>query len=133
MLFAFLRSLAMTALVTVAIPLCLLGTVVVLYFLGDSLNVMSMMGLMLSVGMVVDNAIVVLENIDRRRRLGESAADAAVSGAGGRTRSPRSNTWPGRDSAERTARKTAWASKTDRSKPPARASAAITRLLRAPA
>ncbi len=81
-LFLFLRSLAMTALVTVAIPLCLLGTVVVLYFLGDSLNVMSMMGLMLSVGMVVDNAIVVLENIDRRRRLGESAADAAVSGAG---------------------------------------------------
>ncbi len=88
-LYAFLRSLAMTLVVTLAIPLCLLATVVVLYFLGDSLNLMSMMGLMLSVGMVIDNAIVVLENIDRRRSLaspGEAPASvvqatAAVEGA----------------------------------------------------
>ncbi len=79
LLFLFLRSIGLTALVSVAIPLCLLATVVVLFFQGDSLNVMSMMGLMLSVGMVIDNAIVVLENIDRHRRLGHAAP--AVTGA----------------------------------------------------
>lgn len=80
-LLLFLRTMGMTLLVTLAIPLCLLATVVVLYFTGESLNSLSMMGLMLSVGMVVDNAIVVLENIDRRRRLGEGARSAAVGGA----------------------------------------------------
>lgn len=80
-LLLFLRALGMTLLVTLAIPLCLLATILTLYFLGDSLNVLSMMGLMLSVGMVIDNAIVVLENIDRRRRLGEAARQAAVAGA----------------------------------------------------
>ena len=77
----FLRAMGMTLLVTLAIPLCMLATVGVLYFSGDSLNVLSMMGLMLAVGMVVDNAIVVLENIDRRRRLGQGAREAAVAGA----------------------------------------------------
>ncbi len=81
LLFLFLRSAGMTLLVTLSIPLCLLTTVVVLFFLGDSLNLMSMMGLMLSVGMVIDNAIVVLENIDRYQRAGESRLDAAVGGA----------------------------------------------------
>ena len=81
-LFLFLRGLGMTLLVTLAIPLCLLATVVVLAFSGDSLNVMSMMGLMLAVGMVVDNAIVVLENIDRHRRLGFDPAEAAIRGTG---------------------------------------------------
>lgn len=70
LLYAFLQNAGLTVLVALAIPLCLLATLVVLFFLGDSLNVMSMMGLMLSVGMVVDNAIVVLENIDRHRRFG---------------------------------------------------------------
>ena len=81
LLFLFLRSAGMTVLVTLSIPLCLLTTVVVLYFLGDSLNLMSMMGLMLSVGMVIDNAIVVLENIDRYGRGGASKRAAAVGGA----------------------------------------------------
>lgn len=80
-LFVFLRGVGMTLLVTLAIPLCMLMTVAVLYFSHDSLNVLSMMGLMLAVGMVVDNAIVVLENIDRRRRLGEDPTYAAVHGA----------------------------------------------------
>lgn len=79
LLFAFLRTVGMTLLVALAIPLCLLATVIVLFFNGDSLNVMSMMGLMLSVGMVIDNAIVVLENIDRHHRLGH--ARPAVTGA----------------------------------------------------
>ena len=81
MLFLFLRTVGMTLLITVAIPLCLLATLVVLFFLGDSLNVLSMMGLMLSVGMVVDNAIVSLENIDRHRRMGTDKVTAAVTGA----------------------------------------------------
>ena len=81
LLFLFLRSAGMTLLVTLAIPLCLLTTVVVLYFAGESLNLMSMMGLMLSVGMVIDNAIVVLENIDRYGRGGQSRKAAAVGGA----------------------------------------------------
>jgi HAE1 family hydrophobic/amphiphilic exporter-1 len=80
-LLLFLRALGMTLLVTLAIPLCLLATILTLYFMGDSLNVLSMMGLMLSVGMVIDNAIVVLENIDRRRRMGQAARQAAVEGA----------------------------------------------------
>ncbi|MGK0361624.1 MAG: HAE1 family hydrophobic/amphiphilic exporter-1, partial [Bradymonadia bacterium] len=80
-LMLFLRTLGMTLLVTLAIPLCLLATILTLYFTGDSLNVLSMMGLMLSVGMVIDNAIVVLENIDRRRRLGQPPKVAAVEGA----------------------------------------------------
>ncbi|MCA9540567.1 MAG: efflux RND transporter permease subunit, partial [Myxococcales bacterium] len=79
LLFAFLRSVGMTFIVSVAIPLCLLSTLIVLYFNGDSLDVMSMMGLMLSVGMVIDNAIVVLENIDRHRALGSPIP--SVSGA----------------------------------------------------
>jgi len=69
-LFLFLRSLEMTLWVALAIPLCLIGALEVLYFQGESLNIMSMMGLMLSVGMVIDNAIVVLENIERHQRLG---------------------------------------------------------------
>lgn len=80
-LMLFLRTLGMTLLVTLAIPLCLLATILTLYFTGDSLNVLSMMGLMLSVGMVIDNAIVVLENIDRRRRLGQPPKVAAIEGA----------------------------------------------------
>lgn len=81
-LFLFLRALGMTLLVTLSIPMCLLSAVVVLAFTGDSLNVMSMMGLMLGVGMVVDNAIVVLENIDRHRTLGAVPRVAALLGAG---------------------------------------------------
>jgi HAE1 family hydrophobic/amphiphilic exporter-1 len=80
-LFAFLKSAGLTLLVALAIPLCLLVTVIVLYFQGESLNVLSMMGLMLSVGLVVDNAIVVVENTDRHRALGLGPARAAIVGA----------------------------------------------------
>ncbi len=79
-LFLFLRRGRVTLLIAMSIPLSLLITVVVMYFRGDTINLLSMMGLMLSVGMVVDNSIVVVESIYRRRELGDDAATAAVRG-----------------------------------------------------
>lgn len=76
----FLRHLQMTFLVMLAIPMSLLLTLACLYFMGESLNLFTLMGLMLSVGMVVDNAIVVVENIARLRQEDESADDAAEKG-----------------------------------------------------
>ena len=81
-IFAFLRAPRMTGILTLAIPLSLLCTVIVIYFMGWSLNMATMMGLLLSVGLVVDNAIVIVENIYRKRQGGESADSAAINGAG---------------------------------------------------
>ena len=66
----FLRALRMTALITLSIPMCVMMTITVLYFVGWSLNLLTMMGLMVGVGMVVDNAIVIVENIYRLRGRG---------------------------------------------------------------
>ncbi|TVQ88796.1 MAG: efflux RND transporter permease subunit [Deltaproteobacteria bacterium] len=79
-LFAFLREWRMTLLIALSIPFSLLITIAVLYFRGDSLNLLALMGLMLAVGMVVDNAIVVVETIYRRRADGEGAREAAIGG-----------------------------------------------------
>lgn len=79
-LFLFLREWRMTLLITASIPFSLLITISVLYFRGDSLNLLVLMGLMLAVGMVVDNAIVVVETIYRRRAEGASPREAAISG-----------------------------------------------------
>ena len=81
-LYSFLRAPRMTAIITLAIPLSLLTTVVVLYFMGWTLNMATMMGLLLSVGMVVDNSIVIVENIYRRRQEGYEARRASIEGAG---------------------------------------------------
>ncbi len=81
-LFAFLRRWRLTLLIAASIPFTLLLTVTALYFLGGSLNLLSLMGLMLAVGMVVDNAIVVVESIQARRQRGEARTEAAVEGAG---------------------------------------------------
>lgn len=81
-LFFFLRRARMTIVTAVAIPLSLLMTITVMYFTGITLNALSLMGLMLSVGMVVDNSIVVTEAIQRRRMLGEPIHIAAPRGAG---------------------------------------------------
>jgi len=67
-LYYFLRRWDSTLIVSAAVPISLLATTAVMYFAGRNLNVLSMMGLMLGVGMLVDNAIVVLESIDRRHR-----------------------------------------------------------------
>jgi len=81
-IYSFLRAPRMTGILTLAIPLSLLCTLIVLFFMGWSLNMATMMGLMLSVGMVIDNAIVIVENIYRRRQEGQEATAASIVGAG---------------------------------------------------
>ncbi|MDH3591000.1 MAG: efflux RND transporter permease subunit, partial [Planctomycetota bacterium] len=78
----FFRRMRMTLLVAAAIPLSLTIAVTVLYLGGSSLNIATMMGLTLAVGMLIDNAIVVVEAILRRRELGEDPRDAAARGTG---------------------------------------------------
>lgn len=80
-LFFYLRTFRMTAIITLSIPLCLMMTMVVMYFIGWSLNVITMMGLMVGVGLVVDNAIVILENIYRFRANGSNPREASILGA----------------------------------------------------
>lgn len=81
-LFFFLRAVRMTLIITLAIPLCILVTITALYFAGWSLNMATMMGLMLSLGLVVDNAIVIVENIFRMRQNGLDPRRASIEGAG---------------------------------------------------
>ena len=81
-LFFFLRAVRMTAIITLAIPLAVMITLTVIYFLGWSLNLITMMGLMLSLGLVVDNAIVIVENIYRKRQEGVEPRTASIEGAG---------------------------------------------------
>jgi HAE1 family hydrophobic/amphiphilic exporter-1 len=80
-LFLFLRTISMTLVITMAIPLSILSVIVVLFFLDWSLNLATMMGLMLSLGLVVDNAIVIVENIYRKRQQGVGPRAASVEGA----------------------------------------------------
>jgi len=68
----FLRSIRATLIVAAAIPVSLLGAVLVMYFLGYTLNVVTMLALLILIGVVVDDAIVVLENIQRRLEGGET-------------------------------------------------------------
>lgn len=70
-----------TTIISLAIPLSIIGTFVVLVAFGRNLNVVSLAGLAFAVGMVVDNAVVVLENIDRHMGLGKSIMGAAYDGA----------------------------------------------------
>ncbi len=80
-LYFFLRRLRMTILLNIAIPLSIMVSMTVLYFLGWTLNLITMMGLMVSIGMVVDNSIVVVENIYRKRKEGLSNRESAAIGA----------------------------------------------------
>lgn len=79
-LFAFLRNGSTTMIIGIAIPISIVATFALLYFNGLTLNQMSFGGLALGVGMIVDNAIVVLENIVRKRQRGVEAKEAANSG-----------------------------------------------------
>ncbi|MGC1890049.1 MAG: efflux RND transporter permease subunit [Stellaceae bacterium] len=81
-IFAFLRSFWATVIPSVTVPLSLVGTFVVLYLAGDSLDNLSLMGLTLAVGLVVDDAIVMLENIYRYLEQGDDSLTAALKGAG---------------------------------------------------
>jgi HAE1 family hydrophobic/amphiphilic exporter-1 len=80
--FLFLKSLSSTLIIAAAIPVSLLGAVAVMYFSGFTFNTMTLLGLLLLIGIVVDDAIVVLENIYRQRELGNSdPASAAILGS----------------------------------------------------
>ena len=80
-LLVFLRSIRSTAIIATAIPLSIVATFALLYFGGLTLNIMTLGGLALGIGMLIDNSIVVLENIYRLRESGASGIDAAVHGS----------------------------------------------------
>ena len=81
-LLLFLKSAASIAVIGLAVPLSIAGALVIMYALGTGLNMMSLGGLALAVGMLVDNAIVVLENIFRLRQEGKESLEAATIGGG---------------------------------------------------
>lgn len=80
-LYIFLRQMSTTLIVATAVPFSLIVTLGFFFFLDISLNILSMMGLMLAIGMLVDNAVVVTENIHRYQRKGSDSRNAAVMGA----------------------------------------------------
>ncbi|NIS74711.1 MAG: MMPL family transporter, partial [Deltaproteobacteria bacterium] len=80
-LLVFLRSLSSTIVVATAIPISVIGTFIIMNAMGRNLNVVSLAGIAFAVGMLVDNAIVVLENIDRHRGMGKSPFQSAYDGA----------------------------------------------------
>ncbi|MGN0494719.1 MAG: efflux RND transporter permease subunit [Lachnospiraceae bacterium] len=81
-LLIFLKDIRPTGIIAVSIPVSLVFAIVLMYFSGVTLNVISLSGLALGVGMLVDNSIVVIENIYRLRNEGYSVKDAAIKGAG---------------------------------------------------
>jgi len=80
-LYSFLRKKRITIMLTLAIPLSLLVSMMVIYAIGWTLNGFTMMGLMISIGLVVDNAIVITENIYRFNGLGYGLRRSAIQGA----------------------------------------------------
>ncbi|PCH78725.1 MAG: hypothetical protein COB96_05250 [Planctomycetota bacterium] len=79
-LFLFLRRVGYTLLVAASIPFSVLATLAWLYFSGDSFNMLSMMGITISIGMLVDNAVVIVESIVQRRERGDTIDQACVNG-----------------------------------------------------
>ena len=80
-IFLFLRNLSATIIPSLALPMSIVGTFAVMYLFDYSLDNMSLMALTLSVGFVVDDAIVMLENIIRHMEMGETVMDAALKGS----------------------------------------------------
>ena len=80
-IFLFLRNLSATVIPSLALPHSIIGTFAAMYLLGFSLNNISLMALTLSVGFVVDDAIVMLENIVRHMEQGEEPMEAAFKGS----------------------------------------------------
>ena len=80
-IFIFLRSLKTTIIPSLVVPLSLIGTFSVMKVFGFTLNTLSLMAITLSIGFVVDDAIVVVENIIRRMEQGESALEASLKGS----------------------------------------------------
>ena len=80
-IFLFLRNLSATVIPSLALPLSVIGTFAFMYLLGFSVDNLSLMALTLSIGFVVDDAIVMLENIVRHMEMGEPPYEAALKGA----------------------------------------------------
>ncbi|MCF8361339.1 MAG: efflux RND transporter permease subunit [Prolixibacteraceae bacterium] len=80
-LFVFLRRINTTLVISIAIPISIIATFVLMYFRGLTLNVMTLGGLALGAGMLVDNAIIVMENIYKHIERGKNVFKAAVDGA----------------------------------------------------
>ncbi len=80
-LLLFLKSVRPTVVIAFSIPISILAAIVLMYFSGININIISLSGLALGIGMLVDNSIVVIENIYRLRNEGVSAKKAAVEGA----------------------------------------------------
>jgi multidrug efflux pump len=76
--FLFLGSLRSSLIPTVAIPLSLIGTLIILLALGYSINLLTLLALVLAIGLVVDDAIIVVENVNRHLEEGQSPLDAAI-------------------------------------------------------
>lgn len=81
-LYLFLRNLWATVIISLSIPVSVIATFNLMYGYDISLNIMSLGGIALGIGLLVDNSIVVLENISRHRDMGKSVLDAAKDGAG---------------------------------------------------
>lgn len=81
-LYLFMRSISNTLVIAISIPISIIATFTLMYFTGLTLNLLSLGGFALGIGMLVDNGIVVLENIYRFREEGYSPIDAAICGAG---------------------------------------------------
>jgi len=80
-IFVFLRSFRATLIPFVAIPVALIGAVFILYLFGFTINVLTLLGLVLAIGLVVDDAIVVLENCHRHVELGKDPRAASIDGS----------------------------------------------------
>ncbi|RYG72938.1 efflux RND transporter permease subunit [Lentibacillus lipolyticus] len=79
-LLLFLRSVRATLVVGISMPIAVISTFTLMYFTGETLNILSMGGLALGIGMMVDSSIVILENIFKKRQEGLSNEDAAIEG-----------------------------------------------------
>ncbi len=77
----FLRRFRLTLIITLSIPLSLILSLTVIYFAGETLNILSLLGLIISVGLLVDNSVVVAENILRMYSEGETRRDACIKGS----------------------------------------------------
>ncbi len=80
-IFLFLRNISATLIPSLALPMSIVGTFTVMYLMGFTIDNLSLMALTLSVGFVVDDAIVMLENIVRHREMGEGMLEAALKGS----------------------------------------------------
>ena len=79
--FAFLKSFRATIIPSIAIPISIIGALAAVYFAGFTINILTLLGLVLAIGLVVDDAIIVLENIYRHMEMGKSRWQAAMDGS----------------------------------------------------